>query len=60
MNAAQVGHPPCRIVATYVALLNRSAGALLGTFDVVGANVFLCGHEALTLKMRHFIVEVGA
>ena len=60
VNASQVGHPPGCIVAPHIPLLNRSTGTLLGAFDVVGADVFLRGHEALTLEMRHLIVEVGA
>ena len=60
VNATQVGHTPCCIVATHIPLLDGSTGALLSTFNVVGANVFLGGHEALPLEMGHFIVEVGA
>ena len=38
--------------------MNRSARAQLRPFDVVGSNVGFCWHEALTLKVGHFVVEM--
>ena len=60
VNSTEVGHPPGRIIASYVTLLDGATCALLGTFDIVGADVFLSGHETKPLEMADLLVEMGS
>ena len=59
VHPTKIGDPSSSVVAPHVTLLNRSAGALLRPFDVVGSDVGLCWHEALTLEVFHLVVEMS-
>ena len=59
VHSTKIGDPSSSVVAPHVSLLNRSAGALLRPFDVVGSDVGLCWHEALTLEVSHLVVEMS-
>ena len=49
MNTTQVSHTPCGIVPANITLLNGAACTLLGSFNVIGPDVFLRWHEPETL-----------
>ena len=49
VHASEVSHPSRGIITSNVSLLNRSAGTLLGSLDVVAPDVLLFWNKSLPL-----------